>query len=324
MRRLFDRFSCLSESRNNMRRQGIFLSALLTGLLACAGGAMAWNKAGHMVVGEITYQDLKRSDPAALEKVVGLLKQHPQYPVWEQQMNTRGLAGEDRDLYLFLQAGRWADDIRGNGQYDRPDWHYVNFPYQPGSLVPAQAPEGTSILTAFKLNQQVLQSDAPSAEKAVALTWLFHLVGDVHQPLHVVKLVTDQYPEGDRGGTRFYIRVRPGSGTISLHKFWDDLIQGSENLQDVRTTAIELRNRPEHKREAFGELAVPDFDHWAGVESLGLAQAVVYRGGTLAASTNRSDGAILPADYPAVVKSVAERRAVLAGYRMADLLSKSF
>jgi hypothetical protein len=70
-------------------------------------------------------------------------------------------------------------------------------------------------------------------KRAVALCWVCHLVGDGHQPLHTVKLLTTQFPapEGDRGGTRFYIRVREGARTISLHTFWDDLILGSERVQ---------------------------------------------------------------------------------------------
>jgi hypothetical protein len=278
-----------------------------------------------MVIGEITYNDLKRSDPAALARVIALFKQHPQFPSWSGQMDAIGLKDEDRDLYLFLMAGRWADDIRGNPQFDRPEWHYVNFPYRPGALQQPPAPTETSILTAYELNRQIVESPtATDPEKAVALTWLFHLVGDVHQPLHTVKLVTDLYPEGDRGGTRFYIRVTPASSTISLHKFWDDLILGSDNVQTVRNTATALRNRPELNRAALAEMTNRRFLDWAGIESLGLAQAVVYRGGKLPASADRAAGAVLPADYPRAVKPIAERRAALAGYRMADLLAGWF
>jgi hypothetical protein len=30
--------------------------------------------------------------------------------------------------------------------------------------------------------------------RAIALAWLFHLVGDVHQPLHTVQLFSREYP----------------------------------------------------------------------------------------------------------------------------------
>jgi hypothetical protein len=39
--------------------------------------------------------------------------------------------------------------------------------------------------------------------------WLFHLVGDIHQPLHTVQLFTREYPNGDRGGNEICVRVTP-------------------------------------------------------------------------------------------------------------------
>jgi len=39
--------------------------------------------------------------------------------------------------------------------------------------------------------------------RAIALAWLFHLVGDIHQPLHTAQLFTVDYPQGDRGGKKY-------------------------------------------------------------------------------------------------------------------------
>jgi S1/P1 Nuclease len=102
-----------------------------------------------------------------------------------------------------------------------------------------------SILTAFPMNINVLQCNTSISERAIAFCWFEHLAGDVHQPLYTTKLITVHYPEpkGDRGCTRFYIRARPNSSTISLHKFWDDLILGSERFRSVRNKATELRSR---------------------------------------------------------------------------------
>lgn len=40
---------------------------------------VAWNKAGHMTTAAIAYDTLKKDNPKVLEKVVALLKQHPQF-----------------------------------------------------------------------------------------------------------------------------------------------------------------------------------------------------------------------------------------------------
>jgi hypothetical protein len=51
-------------------------------------------------------------------------------------------------------------------------------------------PEPVNILTALAENENVVKNENDSERKAIALTWLFHLVGDIHQPLHTTKLFT--------------------------------------------------------------------------------------------------------------------------------------
>jgi hypothetical protein len=158
----------------------------------------------------------------------------------------------------------------------------------------------------------------------MALCWIFHLVGDVHQPLHSTALFTPQFPQGDRGGTRFFIRASAGGSTISLHKLWDGFIQGSTRFNSVNNRANALRAKPEFRRNALQELSEPLFSRWASVESFGLAKAVVYRNGSLQGSTNKNNGAVLPGNYISSSQPIAERRAMLAGYRLADILRVGF
>jgi len=148
---------------------------------------------------------------------------------------------------------------------------------------------------------------------------------EIERPLHTIALFTTQFPplEGDRGGTRFYIRVREGSSTISLHTFWDDLILGSERFQNVRSTATALRLQRTHARTQLSELTETRFEGWARQESFGLAKEHAYRNGQLQGSKDQQNGEVLPADYIATVKPLAERRIVLAGYRLADVLTQN-
>jgi S1/P1 Nuclease len=57
--------------------------------------------------------------------------------------------------------------------------------------------------------------------KAIALAWLFHLVGDIHKPLHTAQLFTVDYPQGDRGGNEICVRVTQAGQPMDLHRFWD-------------------------------------------------------------------------------------------------------
>src|SRR4051812_25015356 len=106
-----------------MRRKGWVL-LLTISLLGCLTQlAHAWGKAGHMVVAGIAYRDLKRSDPDKVDRVVALLKRHPQFnSLWKSQLEA--VAQEDRDQLLFMLAARWPDDIRGrNSPFDHPKHH---------------------------------------------------------------------------------------------------------------------------------------------------------------------------------------------------------
>jgi hypothetical protein len=86
-----------------------------------------------------------------------------------------------------------VDDIRtlDRAQHHRGPWHYINWPFKPGSepeSVGTRPPQPVNILTALVENERIVRSAVESEKKAIALTWLFHLVGDVHQPLHTIQI----------------------------------------------------------------------------------------------------------------------------------------
>jgi len=54
------------------------------------------------------------------------------------------------------------------------------------------------------------------------------------------------------------------------------------------------------------------------------AEQVAYQNGELKGSPKQDDAPTLPDGYTKKAKAVAERRIVLAGYRLADLLKKAF
>ena len=73
--------------------------------------ASAWNIPGHMLSGIIAYQILQQENPATIEKVNTLLEKHPWYAnQWQARLQDVSVA--DHDLVLFMQAARWADDVR--------------------------------------------------------------------------------------------------------------------------------------------------------------------------------------------------------------------
>jgi hypothetical protein len=92
---------------------------------------------------------------------------------------------------------------------------------------------------------------------------LFHLVGDIHQPLHTTQLFTVEYPLGDRGGNEICVRVTQAGQPMDLHRFWDGVITSSSNLTRLRNEATALRKRQGFQRGQLTELASTDFESWA-------------------------------------------------------------
>jgi S1/P1 Nuclease len=292
-----------------------------------ANTASAWNKAGHMVSGAIAYAALKQDNSEVHAKVVQLLKAHPQFADhWSKRLEDA--PDGDRDLMLFMLAARWPDDIRDNADYHHSRWHYINMPFkpdgQPDSVV-TLPPDPDNIVRAFEQNLAIVASaTASDDQKATSLCWIFHLIGDGHQPLHSVSLYTTDFPRGDRGGNSINIRVKSTSASvINLHKFWDDLIIGSENTRAVRNKATELRLRQEFAREQLTELQEKSFENWVKRESFKLAKEVVYRNGLIAGGPDPSQPLVLPEDYIPQAKAVGERRIVLAGYRLSEVLTQA-
>ena len=291
-----------------------------------AGPSLAWNRAGHMTMGAIAYDELQRTSPATVARVIAILQQHPQYESrWKPQL--AGMSAQDQERYLFMLAARWPDDVRGDSAFDHPMWHYIDYPYRPPgqpASVPAPLPDKENLVEAFELNVAILQSAAPDDQKAVALCWIFHLLGDSHQPLHTVSLFTTQFPDGDRGGNLFYIRTDPSSpATQNLHAYWDNILLTDDTYDQARALAIALAGA--YPRKSLDELArLGDFETWARQESFDLAVSAAYRQGNLKGSSDRNQGTPLPPGYESEAKDIAERRLVLSAYRLADFLTKTF
>jgi hypothetical protein len=282
----------------------------------------AYNKPGHMVCGAMAYIILKEKSPGTLAKTVAILKTHPDFNRrWKHLLDS--VAAEDRDMYLFMMAARWSDDVRGEPEYDHPQWHYINFGFKPvgqPEYIKVKPPAYENILRALPDQICEAKSDISDSEKAIALCWVFHLVGDLHLPVHNITLFTTDFPEGDRGATRFYIKPRQHSAATSLHYFWDDAVILSEDFELVRAKALELKGQPEYARDKLTELSEKNIENWSKAESCKLARDVVYRQGSLAGSPDKDSAPILPPDYAKKAKDVAQRRLVLSSYRLADIL----
>jgi hypothetical protein len=234
-----------------------------------------------------------------------------------------------RGEMLFMLGARWADDIRTKDKAQhRAPWHYINWPFKPNGEPPsikAKPPEAVNILTAIEENKRVAREAIDPEKRAIALTWLFHLIGDIHQPLHTIQLFTREYPNGDRSGNDICIRVAPGRQALDLHRLWDGLMTSSSNVDRHREIATELLSK--FSRVRLSELDQTRPEAWAK-ESYEIATKIAYENGSLRGTPRKAapdcrqvrDANFLSRGYPGIAKLIADRRIYLAGYRLAEVI----
>jgi hypothetical protein len=182
-----------------------------------------------------------------------------------------------------------------------------------------------NVLQAIKYCQAALaKPDSASSSKALAYCWLFHLVGDIHQPLHSTSLYSvNQFPDGDRGGNEI-----PLVGGENLHSRWDGLLGRRDLMRDVDREVAELSNNSRYG-DVWQSTAVNETDprKWAE-ESHALCKSVVYSDEILNAVRQTPAGKTmaplkLPEQYMQQAGDVARRRIIIAGLRLGKLLGSS-
>src|SRR6185369_1198390 len=133
-------------------------------------------------------------------------------------------------------------------EYHRADWHYTNSAFvvaaDRGAVHPPASGEG-KLLEAIAENEKTLkEKNRPAPDRAVALCWLLHLVGDLHQPLHCVAWFSPEFPKGDRGGNS--VAIRSGGAAVVLHAFWDDILGIDESPLFVDQVTARIADSPAH------------------------------------------------------------------------------
>lgn len=293
-------------------------------ILALATPAHAFNALGHRVIADIAWQEL---DPQSRQQIVDTLRRHPRF---DEDFAKQLPADVEEDRWIFQQAAVWPDMARGfqgedRATYDHPTWHWVNYPLFVGGERPLlgvnlsmdyPTPVESSkwnVGQAVRHCQATHEGDATPSDKALAYCWLFHLVGDLHQPMHSTALFSERFPTGDRGGN--LIPVVQGR---NLHSLWDGLLGRRDRPNDVKREVAKLREQQ----------TIWKVDTACGVEdwiqeSHELAKSFAYSPEIVAAT--EKDGELervnLPPEYLTEAGKHAQARVVSAGVRLGALLS---
>lgn len=291
----------------------------------------AWDDTGHKISGYIAWRHMT---PEVRERVHKILLSAPEdstIGTYFMHYGARSDEAKKREYFMFMTT--WADIIRSNAfpnrvkNYHHSNWHYDDKFWRVvgGQIEYLPPPEdGGVALQRMKAYDEMIRGNAKDSEKAVAIGWLMHIFGDIHQPLHTSARVTDLEPKGDQGGNLFLLTPQgtPRDKQENLHWFWDSIVP--RNMPNSKSECdgvyIEpiaekfIKKYPYEKMK--GRLAMGKYDEWAA-DSLRVAQTEVF-----SADLKRWE---MPSEkYKKKALAIAEERLSLAGYRLGELFNQAF
>jgi hypothetical protein len=313
-----------------MPTASLFLARLIAcvTLLALPPVARAWSEGGHHLIGLIAYHLLDAEQKAAFQ---AMLAEHPRFADdFEPPGNVT-----NADRWRAGRAGYWPDVARRQPDYNRPNWHWEDaVTLVVGDRSAVQLPNLVTRLPrladldskdlhasqAIALCQRVMgDATEPPSDRAIALCWLGHLVGDVHQPCHAGSLYAAvAFPRGDRGGNSIDTKQRG-----NLHALWDGLLgpsysETSENRRFAEiVTDAELMARGEKAAEKMDPLDWLEESRLASVKTVYTAEVL---GPVRAVAEGRAESmpvVTVSPEYLATGGRMATLRACHAGWRLA-------
>ena len=288
--------------------------------------AAAWHDTGHMLVAQIAYL---RLSPAAKERVDKLLVTPQGRRPLIHLCAGYYTAATCEKTYDPVTIAVWMDDFRGdslNSEYD--PWHYINYkPFFDGIPVRTNVgPEPVNVLDRINWAVNTLrQGTGRDKQDAETLGFLYHLVGDVHQPLHAATRYSAARPDGDAGGNGFTIKLPPDNRNGSLHFYWDSgagRFAGFEELKRPLDPASRARllAAAEELMKTFPADSMPE---WKNTEPLAWVEESNRLAREFAYVRIREGEAPSP-EYAREAQRIVGQRVTLAGYRMAEVLNRLF
>lgn len=299
---------------------------------------MRWDAMGHWTIAAIAYERLR---PATRARVDALLLRHPDLDSLARGLDLRTSSGSRE---LFMRASVWPDVVRRDPRFHdeadpasrptrmlpgypdmkrRASWHYMSQSFSTDGTTTLALQQPSTVTHVAALAHALGDSSVPASIRAYNLSWIAHVVGDLHQPLHGTSRASREFPQGDAGGNA--VRVQVGAlpaDTINLHAYWDRVLSRSNRDGSAVTLARQLAaatliaaDSPDI-RVPSGSALETTIGAWAA-ESATLARYLVYD------IDERVAGAAPPRTTPAydrLASVIARQRVTIAGYRLAALL----
>lgn len=240
--------------------------------------AVAWGPTGHQIVAQIAEDQLTLQAKNEIEKL---------------------LPGQS-----LAQVSNWADSIKSKPEWAHSKtWHYVDIADDEDYETAPHNPAG-DVITAITEMVNVLKAPSSSLiNKQQALMFIVHLVGDIHQPLHVGR-------PSDRGGNSIKV-IFEGRG-MNLHSLWDSGMISKQGMNYI-----------EYARYLQGHSVI---NHSFEISDIPLdlivEEDMSIRKQVYIFNTAKEGPIVLDQGYLARNFGTMNSRLLMGGKRLADLLNK--
>jgi hypothetical protein len=233
-----------------------------------------WGVTGHRATGLIAEQHLSAKTKRKIQELLG--------------------------QESLAMASTWMDEIRSDSTYNyMSDWHWVTIENGQTYDQSKKNPNGDVIMTIERIMAELKTHKVDRKKEIEYIKILVHLVGDLHQPLHVGCC-------DDQGGNK--VKVKWFRGDSNLHRVWD-----SDMIDDTKLSYTELAlalGKPDKSSVAMWQkTAVHD---WAMESMTYRKQVYDIRDGNLGYK------------YSYNYWSSAKDRLLRAGVRLAGLLNQIY
>ena len=267
-----------------MKARSFLIAAAVTAALI-PSPAFAWGKTGHRVVAALADAQLSGLTRAHVKELLGV---------------------ETLD-----EAATWPDEMRSApGQFwqkTSTPWHYVTL----NGVIYDHAPsEGDALEALNKYTATLKDPNASLADKQLALRFVVHIVGDLHQPLHVGKCC-------DKGGND--VKVKWFGRDMNLHSVWDSALVDDEQLSFTELAAKLGRHTSNEDVIRWWDLNPRDW-----ISESGQIRETIYPALPVAGAKGKNGKPAVPElSYGYVFKftPVMEQRLKQAGVRLAAYLN---
>lgn len=239
--------------------------------------SFGWSQKGHDVVAHIAERHLTPKTSAAVDSLF------------------RGQS--------MVYWANWLDNASHTPEYDYSrTWHYKNIDPQETYEGAFKNPKGDILTALLSKAAQLADSTTSFTDAALALKMIVHLMGDLHQPMHMGRY-------SDRGGNKHQVSFFDRE--TNLHSIWDSSLVETGHKWSYTEWADQIDRASESLQEV---LVQGNFSDW-GRETYEIAKEVY---------ADTPVGTAVSYDYIAKWTPVIEQQLLKGGLRLASILNGIF